>query len=109
MKAYTFVTTAVAVPFVMTMTTVATATAAYAVGGDCHANRQHQAVTGYDNYRARAACDSLDGDSMARPKLIRDGGPDYTGPYFTTLDKYYYTSWYTCYAGCSASYEIAHV
>ena len=31
------------------------------------------------------------------------------GPYATTLNKYYYTDWYSCLAGCSGAYEITHV
>lgn len=93
----------------MTTGLVAVATPANAVGGNCSASKQENDVFGPNEYRSRASCSSLQGDSRARPKLIRDGGPDYTGPYFTTLNKYYYTGWYTCYAGCTAAYEIAHV
>lgn len=109
MKVYKSIAAVIATAFVMAMMVFASATPANAVGGNCSASKQEKEVTGLNQFRARAKCTSLQGDSKARPKLIRDGGPDYTGPYFTTLNKYYYTGWYTCYAGCSAAYEIAHV
>lgn len=100
--------TALAVAF-MTGGVAVNAAPANAVGGSCSATLQEKEQTGLNGFRSRASCSSLQGDSRARPRLIRDGGPDYTGPYFTTLNKYYYTDYYTCYAGCSASYEIGHV
>ncbi|WP_454860193.1 hypothetical protein [Promicromonospora soli] len=42
-----------------------------------------------------------------RAQLIRDGGPDYFSSYFTTENKGYATGWYTCYAGCTAGYQVA--
>jgi hypothetical protein len=84
-------------------------TPANAIGGDCNAVKEVDGRIGLDGHRARAWCDSLNADSRARPKLIRNGGPDYTGPYFTAIRTNYYTKWYSCYAGCSAAYEIAHV
>lgn len=83
------------------------ASPAQAVGGTCTASKEKQ--SGLDNFRGKAQCSRLDGDSKARPKLIRDGGPDYTGPYFTALNKSYYTSYYSCWMGCDGAYEIAHV
>lgn len=96
-----------AAALVLAGTGLVSAAPAHAIGGDCSAVKEKQ--SGLDNYRSRAWCKSLQGDSKARPKLIRDGGPDYTGPYFTRLNTSYYTNWYSCYLGCSAAYEIAHV
>lgn len=89
--------------------TLATAPAT-AVGGNCSAVRQTQERSwDLDLHRARANCTSLQGDSKARGTLVRDGGPDYHTSWFTTTNKYYYTGWYTCYAGCSARVQIEHV
>lgn len=94
--------------FVVATALFVTAAPAKALGGDCSATKEIDVNIGYDDNRTRAICYSLDGDSKARPKLIRDGGPDYSGSYFTDLWKYHYTNWYTCYLGCSAAYELAH-
>lgn len=82
---------------------------ANAIGGNCSASLQEDEVFGPNKFRARASCSSLQGDSKARAKLVRDGGPDYSGSYFTRLNTSYYTDWYTCYAGCRSAVEIAHV
>ncbi|WP_161965037.1 hypothetical protein [Ornithinimicrobium cerasi] len=82
---------------------------AQAVGGNCSAVKQTEAKFGPDSHRARANCASLQGDSKARGTLVRNGGPDYHTSWFTTTGKYYYTGWYTCYAGCSARVQIEHV
>jgi hypothetical protein len=93
--------------FIMAIALFAGAAPAKALGGDCSADKEIEVKVGLDNNRARAVCYSLDGDSKARPKLIRNGGPDYSGSYFTALWTYFYTGWYTCYAGCSGAYELA--
>ena len=85
----------------------ATVAPAWALSGSCSAVRETDSRIGLDAYRTRASCTSLSGDAKARAKLVRDGGPDYTSSWFTTLNKSYYTGWYTCYAGCHATYEIA--
>lgn len=84
----------------------ATTAPAWAISGSCSAVRETDSQIGLDAYRARASCSSLSGDAKARAKLVRDGGPDYTSSWFTTLNKSYYTGWYTCYLGCHATYEI---
>lgn len=86
-----------------------TATDAQAVGGNCSASKQSRSVRGPDLHRARAKCTSLKGDTRARARLNRSGGPDYYSSWFTTRNKYYYTSWYTCYAGCSAQVDLGRV
>lgn len=89
---------------------VISASPAEAVGGSCFPSLYKRQVSGgLDEYRAGAYCSSLEPDSKARPKLIRNSGPDYSGPYFTRLYTIYFTNWYTCYAGCSAAVESAHV
>ena len=40
---------------------------------------------------------------------MRSGGPDYHTSWFTTKNKYYYTGYYTCYAGCSARVAVERV
>jgi hypothetical protein len=84
----------------------ATTTPAWAAWGNCGATRETRAQPGLDSYRARASCSSLSSDGKARAKLVRYGGPDYTSSWFTTLNKYYYTGWFTCYAGCHAAHEV---
>ena len=79
---------------------------ACALSGACSATRETKSQVGLDAYRTRASCSSLSGDARARAKLIRRGGPDYYSSWFTTLNKSYYTNYYTCYLGCSATYEI---
>ncbi|TDD62479.1 hypothetical protein E1263_03305 [Kribbella antibiotica] len=96
-----------ATALVVASTALLSVAPAQAVGGNCSAGKDKNPE--YDQYRGKAACKSLQGDSRARPKLIRDGGPDYTGAYFTRLDTLYYTKWYGCYLGCEGAYEIAHV
>lgn len=87
-----------------------TATTATAFGGNCSAVKQTQAVRwGLDNHRARAICSSIQGDTKARATLVRNGGPDYHSVWFTTTNRYYYTGWYTCYAGCSARVSLERV
>jgi len=98
----TLLVAGLALPLVAVSSTVA-----WAISGSCQAHRETDEQWGLDAYRSRASCSSLSGDAKARAKLIRDGGPDYFSSYFTTLNKNYYTGWYTCYAGCSATYEIA--
>lgn len=83
------------------------ASPAQAIGGNCTGDKEKQ--SGLNNYRAWASCSSLQGDTKARPKLVRDGGPDYTGNYFTALNTRRYTSYYSCYLGCYGTYETAHV
>jgi hypothetical protein len=85
-------------------------TAAQAVGGSCTSTRQSRAgsIPGTTEYRSAASCSALNSDSRARAKLIRNLGPDYTGSYFTALNVWKYTGYYTCYSGCSDAYEIAH-
>lgn len=78
---------------------------AFAVGGDCTSKKETSGL----NNRGGALCTSLQADSRARPKLIRELGPDYHGDYFTALNVWRYTDWYTCYAGCEGAYEITHV
>lgn len=79
---------------------------AQAIGGDCTAVRESGSG---GTYRARASCASLNADSRARAKLVRNLGPDYTSSWFTALNVWRYTGWYTCYSGCSAAPEISHV
>lgn len=95
--------------FVMAVALFAGTTPAKAIGGNCTATLDKYEHIGLDTFQAAALCYSLQGDSRARPKLIRNGGPDYTGSWFTQLNVYYRTNSYTCYAGCSAAYEIGHV
>lgn len=109
MTAYRKIAATLTAILTMTMLTFATAAPASAIGGNCDAHLDEDEVTGYNNFRAGAMCSSLDGDTKARPKLIRDGGPDYTGVYFTRLNTTYHTSWYTCYSGCWGAVELAHV
>jgi hypothetical protein len=94
---------------IMVIALFAGAAPANAVGGNCTAQLLKYERIGLDEFQAGAMCYSLQGDSKARPKLIRNGGPDYTGSWFTRLNVYYYTNAYTCYAGCSAAYEITHI
>jgi hypothetical protein len=84
---------------------IVSAAPAQAVGGSCTSERLSRG----SEYRAAAKCSALNSDSRARPKLIRNLGPDYTGGYFTALNVWKYTGWWTCYSGCSAAYEIAHI
>lgn len=81
-----------------------------AVGGNCSTVRESQVVNlAPDNYRVRASCASLQADSKARGVLDRTGGiGSYTG-WFTTLNKYYYSSWGNCMLGCTARAEIRGV
>lgn len=88
---------------------VVTVAPANAVGGNCSATRQMREVVGPNEYRSRASCSSLQGDTRARAQLNRDGGPDYFSSWFTRLNTYYYTGYYSCYSGCSATYQIDHV
>jgi hypothetical protein len=85
---------------------LASTTPALASGGECTSDLNMDPHIGLDHYRAKAYCFTLDLDSHARPVLIRNGGPDYSGPWFTTPLKWYYTDWYTCYLGCYAVVEV---
>ena len=100
--AYSVATTAALIGSLMV-----TASPAQAIGGNCSAGTEKQ--SGLDNYRGWASCSSLQGDTKARPKLVRDGGPDYTGSYFTALNTRRYTSYYSCWMGCHGAVELAHV
>jgi hypothetical protein len=83
---------------------------ASAVGGNCSAIKQKQEVSwDLDRHRVRAFCSSLQGDSKARGTLVRNGGPDVHTSWFTTKNKYYYSAWGNCYAGCSTRVQIEHV
>lgn len=100
---------AVVVTALMALTAGAVA-AAPAAASNCSSALHKKVVDlGRDHFRASATCSSISGDHKVRAKLIRDGGPDYHSSWFTTENKRYYTSWYTCYAGCRAGYEVAHI
>lgn len=82
---------------------------AQAVGGTCSSVRQKDERFGPDYYRVRASCSSLNGDSKARGILDKNG-VDQRTQFFTTLNKYYYSSWVDCLSGCkNTRVEIAHV
>jgi hypothetical protein len=93
--------------FVVPATILSVATPASAVGASCTAVRQSKSQIGLDHHRARVICTRINSDTKVRAKLIRDGAKDYTSSWFTTEDKYYYTGYATCYAGCRAVYEVA--
>lgn len=59
-----------------------------------------------DEYRAGAYCSYVASDTKVRAKLVRNGGPDYTGVWFTGEYIWRYTPWKTCYAGCWDKYEV---
>lgn len=82
---------------------------ASAIGGNCESKLEKRTSTTPDTFRALARCSSLNNDTKARAKLIRDGGPDYTSAWFTTLNRWYATGWYTCYAGCTDTVELSHL
>lgn len=73
----------------------------------CSDLRQTKSVVGPDVYRARTDCSSIQNGYKERAKLVRSGGLDYTSVWFTELNAYYYTGWYTCVAGCYATHEGA--
>jgi hypothetical protein len=92
------------------MTTVGLlAGATSALASSCDSRLETFPEIGLDFHRAVAWCSSIDADYKARPKLVRDGGPDYTGPWFTRLNTEYATDTYTCYLGCHSAYQVAHV
>ena len=109
MRAQKTVVASVLATFIMAVGLLVGAAPAHAIGGHCTAELLKYEHIGLDSFQAGAMCYSLQGNSKARPKLIRNGGPDYTGSWFTQLNVYYYTNDYTCYAGCSAAYEIGAV
>ncbi len=83
--------------------------AAPAFATTCSSDKERDEVPlDLDKFRATASCSTINASHKVRAKLIRDGGPDYESSWFTTENKTYRTSWVTCYAGCSDSYEIAN-
>jgi regulator of RNase E activity RraB len=91
----------------MASATVFMAPPAAALGASCTAVKQTREEMGLDSHRARVICTWIASDTKVRAKLVRDGAKDYTSSWFTTTNKYYYTGWATCYAGCHAVYEVA--
>jgi len=85
-----------------------TAGPAYAATS-CDDAREQKSQVGLDAYRAKTKCSSIQTNYKVRAKLIRNGGPDYTSQWFTQLNVWYYSGWYTCYQGCSAGHETAPV
>lgn len=108
MRMSRFVATGIVSVSMTTVGLLVSATPASA-GNICSASLEQFSQIGLDMYRAVASCSDLTPDYKARPKLVRDGGPDYTGPWFTRLNATYATDAYTCYLGCRAAYEVAHV
>lgn len=79
---------------------------ANAVSASCTAVKQTESGPGLDSHRARAICSRIASDTKVRAKLVRNAANDYEGSWFTTINKYYYSGWATCYAGCSARYDV---
>lgn len=78
---------------------------ANSVSASCTAAKETRAETGLDSNRARVRCTSIASDTKVRAKLNRNNGPDYTGSWFTTTYKNYYSPWGACAFGCSATYD----
>ncbi len=80
---------------------------AQALGGNCsHALEKRVVDWNPDEYRARAWCSSLQGDSKAQGRLIRTGLDKYTS-WFTRTNTSYYSGWYIW--GTGSSVTIARV
>lgn len=74
---------------------VSTASQASAVGGNCSSAKETKRVSWQpDPSRVRAVCSSLQGDSKAQGELDVGLQPDARTPWFTTLNKSYYSQWY---------------
>jgi hypothetical protein len=86
---------------------IVTVSPAGAVGANCISDREKKNHTlQLDEFRAKAYCYSINSDTKVRAKLVRNGGPDYTGVWFTGEYIWRYTGWYTCYSGCWDTYEL---
>lgn len=72
-----------------------------AVGGACYSNRQEAEIFGPNSFRVRAYCASLQSNSKARGVLDVARERDQATVYFTTLNKYYYSSYYRCTFSCN--------
>ena len=85
---------------------------AQAVGGTCTSDRQTDSKFGPDDHRVRASCSYLQGDTKAQGVLDVNLDNDYETPWFTTINKYYYSGWRACIAPstCNNTYmKTAHV
>ncbi len=109
MKARSVVYPVVALAIAATAT-LGPAMPAYAVGGNCTSAVEHRSQTGFDAYRVRASCSSLQSDSKARGALDFAAAVDTFTPYFTALNTSYYSDWINAYPGPRGSYtEVRHV
>jgi hypothetical protein len=85
---------------------------AEAVGGNCSSVRQEKDDTGYNSYRVRARCSSLNADSKAKGVLDKSGASDPETTWFTQLNTYKYSNYTTCdiFNTCNNTrVDIAHV
>jgi hypothetical protein len=89
----------------MVLTAGVAMAAAPASATSCNSWLNEKEVTGLNQFQAGAQCSDIDGDRKVRAQLVRDGGPDYFSSYFTTENKAYRTSYYTCYAGCTDAWQ----
>ena len=87
--------------------TLLVAAPANAVYAACGAWREEKDVLGPNVYRANVTCSRIDSDTKVRAKLVRDAGPDYESGWITQEYEYGRTGWWTCYAGCHATFEVA--
>lgn len=69
---------------------------ANAVGGNCSSIRQEKEDTGYNSFRVRARCSSLQADSRAQGVLDKVGASDPETAWFTQLNTYKYSNYTEC-------------
>lgn len=85
---------------------------AEATGGNCSSIRQEKEDTGYNSFRVRASCSSLQADSKAKGVLEKAGASDPETAWFTALNTYKYSNYTTCspLATCNNTrVDIGHV
>ena len=87
--------------------TLMIAAPANAVYAACGAWREEKDVFGPNKFRANVSCSRIDSDTKVRAKLVRDDGPDYYSSWTTVEYSTQSTSWWTCYSGCYATFEVA--
>lgn len=73
-----------------------TPSSAEAVGGNCSSIRQEKEDTGFNSFRVRARCSSLQADSKAKGVLEKAAASDPETAWFTQLNTYKYSNYTTC-------------
>lgn len=79
---------------------------ANALSANCKSNIYKENHFTGDTYYAGAYCYSVGSDTKVRAKLVRVGGPDAEGVWFTGTYIWRYSPKKTCYLGCRDSYDL---